>query len=121
MQDNRFSHDNLLRGKTSTRGDPRDYVQLDRDTKGLIQRRTGLYPVGPQTTAHNRQLNIIPPQRDGTQRPFGSTVVDLQPSIAGVTREGTPARERVSDRSCGFALPGQGAEALLHPLAQVVQ
>ena len=34
---------------------------------------------------------VLPSKSDGTQRPFGGAVVDLQQAIVGVAREGTPA------------------------------
>jgi len=47
---------------------------------------------------------VLSTKSDSPQCPFGRAVVYLQQSIFGVTGEGTPARERVSNRRRGFTL-----------------
>jgi hypothetical protein len=42
-------------------------------------------------------------------------------SIFGVTREGTPARERIADRTRGFALGRERTKRSFQPASQIVK
>jgi hypothetical protein len=64
---------------------------------------------------------VLSPKSDSPQCPFGRAIVYLQQSILGVAREGTPARERLSNRCRGFALRRQRTQCLLHPSAHIVE
>src|ERR1700683_2033397 len=64
---------------------------------------------------------VLSSKSDSPKCAFGRAVVYLQQPIVRVTREGTPSRERISNRTRGFAPRRQRTECLLHPLPHVLE
>src|ERR1700733_6212175 len=64
---------------------------------------------------------VLSPKSDSPKCAFGRAVVYLQQPIVRVKRECTPSRERISNRTRGFALRRQRTQCLLHPLPHVLE
>jgi len=59
----------------------------------------------PPTSESGGEI-VLAAKRDDSQRSSGGAVVDLEVSLLGVSREGAPPRERVSNRARGLTLGG---------------
>lgn len=64
---------------------------------------------------------VLSSKRDGAKRPFCRRVVDLQQTVVNVTRQRTPVRERITNRTRSLAPGRQRAKRLFHPASQLVE
>ena len=64
-------------------------------------------------------MRVFPSERDDAQRAFGCVVVDLDGAIVEISRERSPSRERVADRSCHVALSGEVLKRPIEPPPKV--
>src|SRR5215813_2266058 len=69
-----------------------DTVQLRRSDQAV--ERCGTLP----TAVRSSEQVVLPPKSHGTQRSFGSVVVDLQPSIMAVAHQRFPSSKSVTNR-----------------------